>query len=50
MKSFKITVPVSWRDKVGRIPTPPKGSVEKPKRGKGAYKRHNKHKDINDEY
>ncbi len=44
MKIFKIVVPVSWREKVGRIPIPPKGFAEKPKKGKGSYKRHDKHK------
>ena len=41
---MKIIVKLTMKEKMGRIPTPPKGFYFKPSKGKGSYKRHNKHK------
>lgn len=44
MKTYKKSGKMSLSQIMGRIPTPKKGGIMKPKRGKGAYTRNRKHK------
>ena len=43
MKTETITIKFSYKDQMGRIPTPKKGGPMKSKRGRGSYTRKPKH-------
>lgn len=43
-KNDIITVEFTYKERMGRIPTPKKGGAMKAKRGKGSYTRKTKHK------